>query len=172
MKVPYIPILIDTREQEGHYWTFASYPCAWVTRGTMRVGDYGLYNLPQAINVEAKRGGDLISSMVGKEREKMGRRLTWMSMCDNAWLISDMTADELRDGDYYSQLKRQSAWGLWIGWHRDFPKVHFSLAGTHAEELCYDALRMAWRGYLHRHADVRRNDRAWKKAMDKSAVTS
>ena len=62
-KVEKLPVIIDTREQEGHAWEFDADAFAPQV-GTLRTGDYTVRGLEDVLTIERKTLGDFVSSVI------------------------------------------------------------------------------------------------------------
>jgi ERCC4-type nuclease len=107
--MPKIPVLVDTREQVGHAWSFDADEFT-EERVTLVTGDYTVKGLQDVICVERKTLGDAVQSLIG-EWSRFRRTLYRMAAFDHPLLVIECDISEIFDHKYESDTLPASVLG-------------------------------------------------------------
>ena len=95
-------IIADTREQRG--FSFAKYE-ADVDRAALPTADYSLPGFEDRVGIERKELGDLISCLMGANRERFERELRRLSAYELKAVVIEASMRDAADGQYRSEMK-------------------------------------------------------------------
>lgn len=95
-------IIADTREQR--VFTFAKYE-AEVERAALPTADYSLPGFEDRVGIERKELGDLVSCLMGANRERFERELHRLSAYDLKAVVVEASMRDVADGLYRSEMK-------------------------------------------------------------------
>ncbi len=128
----------DTREQAPY--EFEKYDCV-VKRVPLYVGDYAPIGFEQEIARERKELNDLISCLMGKNRERFCREL-WRAFGMDFAVIIEASLEDIRNHNYRSKMLPHAALQSMAALERDY-KMRFIYAGDRAggEYLIYSAFQ-------------------------------
>lgn len=99
-------IIIDTREQAPY--EFTDYDVA-VVRSTLPCGDYSIPGAEHLVSIERKMLDDLISCLMGKNRDRFERELGRLRPYHVAAVVVEASWQDISCGRYRSNMKPQSA---------------------------------------------------------------
>ncbi|MFO7861056.1 MAG: ERCC4 domain-containing protein, partial [Desulfosalsimonas sp.] len=99
-------IIIDTREQAPY--EFTDYDVA-VVRSTLPCGDYSIPGAEHLVSIERKMLDDLISCLMGKNRDRFERELGRLRSYHVAAVVVEAGWQDISRGRYTSNMKPQSA---------------------------------------------------------------
>lgn len=141
-------IICDTREQNPFYFDHARYNGAEIERAALQVGDYSVAGFTDKIAIERKGGGleDLVSCLMGSNRERFERELQRARALDVFAVVVEASFLDLVHGRYRSEMSAkaavQSVMAFQVRW-----RVPFIWAGNRqaAELVTYSMLEK----YLH-----------------------
>ncbi len=102
-------IIADTREQR--VFTFAKYE-AEVERATLPTADYSLPGFEDRVGIERKELGDLISCLMGANRDRFERELRRLSAYDLKAVVVEAS---MRDVAWRLQKRDEAARGAPVG---------------------------------------------------------
>lgn len=120
MKLPAAPpaesvvALVDTREQ----LPFALEPLR-VQDHTLQTGDYSILGMENLVAVERKSLADLVSC-VGPNRDRFQRELERLAAFPHRLLAVEGSWEQIRAGDWRSNIKPASVEGSLYAWMADF----------------------------------------------------
>jgi ERCC4-type nuclease len=131
-------ILIDTREQQP--FSFTRYEVA-TEPATLPVGDYSLPGFEERVAVERKALEDLISCLMGSNRDRFERELYRGRHYDLFTVVVEATLADVLRGDYRSGMKAHAALQSIIAFQVRY-RVPFVWAGNRngAEYISYSLL--------------------------------
>ena len=95
-------IIVDSREQRP--FPFAKYE-AEAERATLPTADYSLPGFEDRVGIERKELGDLISCLMGANRERFERELRRLSAYDLKAVVVEASMRDVADGLYRSEMK-------------------------------------------------------------------
>jgi len=95
-------IIADTREQR--VFTFAKYE-AEVERAALPTADYSLPGFEDRVGIERKELGDLVSCLMGANRERFERELRRLSAYELKAVVIEAPMRDVADGVYRSEMK-------------------------------------------------------------------
>jgi len=99
-------IITDTREQAPY--EFTDYDVA-VVRATLPCGDYSIPGAEHIVSIERKMLDDLISCLMGKNRDRFERELNRLRPYQVAAVVVEAGWQDISRGRYTSNMKPQSA---------------------------------------------------------------
>ena len=99
-------ILVDTREQAP--FAFRGYDVNLET-ATLPVGDYSIPGFIDRVAIEKKSLGDLISYLLGSNRERFEKELARGRTYDLFCIVVEATLADVFNGKYHSDMKPHSA---------------------------------------------------------------
>ncbi len=99
-------ILIDTREQQPY--NFSRFEVE-TDRATLSTGDYSLPGFEDKAAIERKALDDLVSCLMGSNRDRFERELAKLRVYDLAAVVIEATLDDVSKGRYRSQMKAHAA---------------------------------------------------------------
>lgn len=99
-------ILIDTREQLP--FTFDAFPGATTEPATLPAGDYSLPGFEDRVSIERKSLEDLISCLMGSNRDRFERELSRAQHYDLFCVVVEASLDDLAHGRYQGRVKAQA----------------------------------------------------------------
>jgi DNA excision repair protein ERCC-4 len=131
-------ILIDTREQQP--FSFTRYEVA-TDPATLPVGDYSLPGFEDRVAVERKALEDLISCLMGSNRDRFERELYRGRHYDLFAVVVEATLSDVFRGHYRSGMKAHAALQSIIAFQVRY-RVPFVWAGNRngAEYITYSLL--------------------------------
>jgi ERCC4-type nuclease len=131
-------ILIDTREQQP--FSFTRYEVA-TEPATLPVGDYSLPGFEDRVAVERKALEDLISCLMGSNRDRFERELYRGRHYDLFAVVVEATLSDVLRGHYRSGMKAHAALQSIIAFQVRY-RVPFVWAGNRkgAEYITYSLL--------------------------------
>jgi DNA excision repair protein ERCC-4 len=100
-------ILIDTREQKP--FDFSAFPGATTESVVLPCGDYSLKGFEDRAAIERKSLDDLISCLMGSNRDRFERELARARRYELFCVVVEASLDDLAHGRYQSQMKAHSA---------------------------------------------------------------
>ncbi|MBG0789656.1 MAG: ERCC4 domain-containing protein [Desulfovibrionaceae bacterium] len=132
-------ILIDSREQKP--FTFERFDIQTDKTG-LPVGDYSVLGFEDRVAVERKEVNDLISCLMGKDRERFQRELAKGRSYDSFAVVVEASLQDIADGRYRSDMKPHSALQSIAAMMTRY-RVPFVFAGTRegAEYMTFSLLQ-------------------------------
>ena len=115
IEVPKPTIIIDTREQEGHFYSFDRFPnwIAGTRRAALKVGDYTLDGREDEITVERKTLEDLVSTLT-VNRKTFIRACQRMERLKRKIIVIESTMACLKSPYMYSDAHPNSIFGTLV----------------------------------------------------------
>ncbi|MGE4194625.1 MAG: ERCC4 domain-containing protein [Pseudodesulfovibrio sp.] len=95
-------IIADTREQR--VFSFTKYE-AEVERATLPTADYSLPGFEDRVGIERKELGDLVSCLMGANRERFEKELRRLSTYELKAVVVEASMRDVADGLYRSEMK-------------------------------------------------------------------
>jgi len=130
IKVPKPVIVIDTREQEGHGYTFTRFP-NWIKgtiRRTLKTGDYSVEGYEKEITMERKSLEDLVSTLT-TNRETFIKECERMADFRRKVIVIESTLARLKSPYSYSDAHPNSVFGTLVAIQEKFD-IHLLFAAT------------------------------------------
>lgn len=88
-----IPVLIDTREQEGHAWEFDA--TLFTTEvATLVTGDYAIKGFESQISIERKTLGDAVSTVI-HQFTRFRKELYRLAAMDHAAIVIEASIEDI-----------------------------------------------------------------------------
>jgi ERCC4-type nuclease len=98
-----IPVVIDTREQEGHAWEFNTDHFSPISK-KLNTGDYSILGYEDIITVERKTLGDAVSSLI-HDWNRFRRCLYRMAGMDHAIVVIEASIEDVLGKKYESDAE-------------------------------------------------------------------
>jgi len=95
-------IVVDSREQSP--FPFSKYE-AQVERAALPSADYSLPGFEDRVGIERKELGDLVSCLMGTNRERFERELRRLSVYELKAVVIEASMRDVADGLYRSEMK-------------------------------------------------------------------
>ena len=138
-----VTFVIDTREQCP--FDLSPFPTEFATLVT---GDYSLKGFEDEVSIERKSLDDLCG-VVGSSRERFEKEIKRLQAYPHRCLIVEASWEEIKQGNYRSQVNPESVFGSLIGWQA--AGIPIIMAGTHsfgaecAKRFLWITARRNWR---------------------------
>lgn len=110
-------VVIDTREQRP--FEFSRFDCS-TTRATLPTGDYSLLGLEDRVAIERKSLDDLVSCLMGSNRERFQRELERASELEMFAVVTEASWEDLSRGRYRPQMRPVAALQSICSWMAQF----------------------------------------------------
>jgi len=140
MKNP-LPIIRDTREQDGFTFQSCLRPGDTVTVGTLHTGDYSIAGFQNRVCVERKNPNDLVGSLT-EGRDRFEGELGRMLLMDAALVVVEAPAAYFLAGHHRGATRGESIVQSCLAFSQRY-RVEFALCADReaAERRAYDFLR-------------------------------
>lgn len=106
---PKIPVVIDTREQDGHAWSFVD-DLFTTERQGLRTGDYSVQGLTDEIAIERKTLGDCVSTVI-HQWTRFRKALYRLAAMDHAIVVVEASISDILEHKYESEAEPLSVIG-------------------------------------------------------------
>lgn len=141
-----LPVVIDTREQAGHMFTFPE-KTVEISRATLPAGDYSLRGMEWQVTIERKTIGDLVNTVIGNWM-RFRKKLNRMSGFDTAVIAVEGDAGQIWRHEYESEAEPNQVFGRINGiWFDHGIPVLFWGNRQIAQLEAHRFLLLAWRKY-------------------------
>jgi DNA excision repair protein ERCC-4 len=148
-----IIILTDNREQQPY--TFTRWPEVTVEKTTLTTGDYTLKAMDHLIAIERKSVDDLISCLMGANRERFSKELSRGSNIPHFYVLIEASMEDVARHRYLSHMAPHavlsSILALSIRWRTNFM---FCGSRAAAEYTAFNLLRLFLREVEQAYLDA------------------
>ncbi len=107
-----LPVVIDTREQEGHAWEFDADAFAPISQKLV-TGDYSILGLESYLTIERKTLGDAVSSVI-HDWTRFRKVLYRMAGMEHAIVVIEASISDVYEKRYESDAIPSSVMGKFI----------------------------------------------------------
>lgn len=104
-----IPVVIDTAEQEGHFWHFLDDQFTTEHR-KLRTGDYTVRGLEDMLTIERKTLGDAVNTVI-HQWTRFRKELYRMAAMDHAIVVVEASVEDILAHRYESDAEPASVLG-------------------------------------------------------------
>jgi ERCC4-type nuclease len=151
-------ILVDSREQNP--FTFGSFPDAEIVSTALPCGDYSIPGFADRVAIERKELNDLVSCLMGTNRERFERELAKAWHYDLFAVVIEASLDDVSKGLYRSEMKPHAALQSALAFQVRY-RVPFVWAGSRAgaEYVTYSLLEKYTSEIQKRFEHLRKSQR-------------